>query len=99
MDAVSPSESLRYLYQNVVAEIAYISKRDINIILRSRLDGILLKLKLSAIDINDDNGQVLDNNARFSNKAADATRRYLLDIRGVLRTIDEALPTKFVLSQ
>jgi hypothetical protein len=99
MDAVSPSESLRYLYQNVVAEIAYISKRDINSILRSHLDGILLKLKLSAIDINDDNGQVLDNNARLSNKTADATRRYLLDIRGVLRTIDEALPTKFVLSQ
>ncbi|QKX53481.1 uncharacterized protein TRUGW13939_00560 [Talaromyces rugulosus] len=94
MDTVSSPESLRYLYQIVVAEIADISKRDDINILHSRLDGILLKLKLSAIDINDDNDQVLDNNARFSNKTAEATRRYLLDIRGVLRTIDEAaLPT------
>lgn len=111
MDTASP-ESLRYLHQLVVTEIANILKRDdwANVdtrssssssILPNRLDSILLKLKLSAIEISEENDRVFEN-ARFDNgTAVDATRRrgYLLDIRRVLRCIDEALPMKFVLPQ
>jgi hypothetical protein len=83
-----------------VAEIANILERNDwaagsnNNILRGRLDSILLKLKLSAIEIGDEN----DHNARFNNGASDVTTRrhgVLLDVRSVLRRI-EARPNKFV---
>lgn len=98
------SDSLHHLYQLVAAEITTSLKHrddwasDSSSILCSRLGGVLLKLKLSVINLNEEDESVVLENAGFGSADARCRRGYLLDIRSVLRRIDEALLTKFVLT-